>query len=177
MDDLEQKLKQYTPLHFSSPSRKSSVGIIISKQKHMNMIILTKRNSNLSNHAGEISFPGGTYDAEDGDLFTTCVREIKEELNLDLNRNHCIGQLDDVWTLTGYLIRPFVFIENNVVVNQFNKDEIESVLEVPTSFIASNKNHQIKYYKNRLWNSYTYNFKGHNIWGATANILNTLASL
>ena len=141
-------------------------------------MILTERSKHLNNHAGEISFPGGTYDFEDCNLFKTALRETKEELNIDLNINEYIGQLNDVWTLTGYLIRPFVFYIDRPIRYTFNSDEIQSVLDIPITFFRDkkNKSYSLITYKKRKWNSYTYNYKGHTIWGATANILNGLFS-
>ena len=178
MNQIINKLNTSFPLHFSSPARKSAIAIIIYKENNELKLILTERSNQLKNHAGEISFPGGTYDFEDLNLFGTAIRETKEELNIDLNKNEYIGQLNDVWTLTGYIIRPFVFYINKPISYNYNSDEIQSVLDIPLSFFRekTNKTHSLITYQKRKWNSYIYNYKGHKVWGATANILNSLFS-
>lgn len=45
-------------------------------------VVLTRRSPRLSRHAGEISFPGGRPDPEDGDLVATALREAEEELGI-----------------------------------------------------------------------------------------------
>ncbi len=45
---------------------------------------LTLRVSSLRNHAGEICFPGGRPEPEDGDLEATACREAKEELGVSI---------------------------------------------------------------------------------------------
>ena len=177
MNDLKEKLNTLIPLHYSTSSRKSSVAIIIMKNKNEHIIYLTKRSKKLSSHPGEISFPGGTYDSQDKNLFNTCTREVMEELNISLTESDCIGQLNDVWTLTGFHIRPFVFYKESIATYKQNSDEIDEVLHIPFTFFEQNMSHQLKYYKNRQWNSYSCIYENNLIWGATASILNSLVSL
>ena len=49
--------------------RKAAVLIPVTRQdsEHESHIILTVRSENLRSHAGQISLPGGTRDAEDSD--------------------------------------------------------------------------------------------------------------
>ncbi|MGI0003150.1 MAG: NUDIX hydrolase, partial [Nitrosopumilaceae archaeon] len=56
-------------------------------------IIMTKRPKTMNLHAGEISFPGGTWKQDDNDLLTTAIRETKEEIDLNISRQQIIGQL------------------------------------------------------------------------------------
>lgn len=178
MNSLIKKLNNHIPLHFSTPARKSAVAVIIYSDNNRYKLILTERSQNLNNHAGEISFPGGTYDLEDKSLFNTIIRETYEEIGLQLFNKHYIGQLNDIWTLTGYLIQPFVFLIKEPINIRPNPDEINSILNIPITFFEEDKNrlHQIINYKNRQLNSFTYTYEGHTIWGATATILATLFS-
>jgi len=71
-------------------------------------LLLTRRSHKLRNHAGQISFPGGTQDETDGDLLQTALRETREEVGLDPALVRIEGRLSPVPTPTGYLIVPFV---------------------------------------------------------------------
>ena len=75
----------------------ASVLIIIYGQSPF--VIMTKKEKTLKVHAGEIAFPGGKWCEKDQDLLETAIRETKEELCLDVSREHVIGQLDSVITL------------------------------------------------------------------------------
>src|SRR5258708_23670916 len=44
--------------------------------------VFTKRRDDLRRHPGEISFPGGRQDEDDGDLQVTALREAEEEIGL-----------------------------------------------------------------------------------------------
>ncbi len=45
--------------------------------------------------SGQVSFPGGKAEPEDGDLLDTALREMREEVGLDLPRAAALGRSDD----------------------------------------------------------------------------------
>ena len=61
-----------------------------------------------------MALPGGRREPGDGDLLVTAVRETREEVGIELLREHLAGSLDDVVPRTPVLppiaVRPFVFI-------------------------------------------------------------------
>ncbi len=63
--------------------------------------------------SGQVGLPGGRRDPADSDLLATAAREAVEEVGLVLERQACIGVLDDVAPRTPVLppvaVRPFVF--------------------------------------------------------------------
>jgi 8-oxo-dGTP pyrophosphatase MutT (NUDIX family) len=70
-------------------------------------VILTRRATAMRAHAGQWAFPGGRLEpgetAVDGAL-----RELHEELGLELDGQALIGTLDDYPTRSGYVITPIV---------------------------------------------------------------------
>ena len=64
--------------------------------------------------------PGGRVDHGE-DAIGAALRELQEEINLDLNEQHVIGTLDDYITRSGYVITPVVVwadvIENDLKPN------------------------------------------------------------
>ena len=55
-------------------------------------ILMTKKPITLTQHGGEISFPGGKISEIDDDLLDTALRETKEETGLKILRDNGIGQ-------------------------------------------------------------------------------------
>jgi len=70
--------------------------------------IVTRRAAKLRGHAGQWAFPGGRLDPGETSL-EGALRETHEELGLALTHDHCLGQLDDYETLSGYAMSAFVF--------------------------------------------------------------------
>ncbi len=72
-------------------------------------ILVTRRSTGLTNHAGEISFPGGRPEPEDHGPEHTALREAHEEVGLPQQAVQIVGQLPPTTTYkTGYAITPFV---------------------------------------------------------------------
>ena len=79
-------------------------------------VLMTKKSITLTQHGGEISFPGGKISETDGDLLDTALRETKEETGLEISRDDVIGQLKQVITLnSGFTIVPFICILDGIV--------------------------------------------------------------
>jgi 8-oxo-dGTP pyrophosphatase MutT (NUDIX family) len=71
-------------------------------------IILTKRSQEVSMHKGEVSFPGGMCEDEDGGTMNTALRECCEEIGVPAKDVEIIGRMDDMFTMTGFVITPYV---------------------------------------------------------------------
>ena len=70
-------------------------------------VLLTRRNRGLRAHSGQWALPGGRLD--DGEAAVdAALRELHEELGLELGPDAVLGVLDDYATRSGYVITPFV---------------------------------------------------------------------
>lgn len=69
--------------------------------------ILTRRAPSLRSHQGQWALPGGRLD--DGETAAqAALRELHEEIGLDLSADSVLGTLDDYPTRSGYLITPVI---------------------------------------------------------------------
>ena len=69
--------------------------------------LLTRRTARLRAHAGQWALPGGRID--DGETpEEAALRELHEELGLDIAPTEILGLLDDYETRSGYVITPVV---------------------------------------------------------------------
>src|SRR5436190_18678234 len=72
-------------------------------------LVFTERATDLSRHAGEISFPGGLPEPGDGGLERTALREVHEEIGVLPDSVEVLGVLTPLPTfVTGILIVPLV---------------------------------------------------------------------
>ena len=82
---------------------------------------MTLRSKQLKIHPGEMSFPGGRYEEEDGNLLSTALRETREEIGLDLNGVLVNATLPVVTTLTGYQNIIITLLRNKNYVEKADK--------------------------------------------------------
>lgn len=71
-------------------------------------VLLTRRASNLKDHSGQWAIPGGKIDSAETPI-EAAMRELQEEVGLQLRQEDCLGVLDDFVTRSGYVMTPFVF--------------------------------------------------------------------
>ena len=142
-------------------------------------VLLTQRTNHLRDHAGQISFPGGRMDPEDGNPNETALRESEEEIGLDPKRVEIIGHLPQYLTVSGYSVTPVVGLVQAQAEYVLDEFEVADVFEVPLSFLLDPANHQV-----RLWQSeqggrrfYSIPYEDRFIWGATAGMLRNLYHL
>jgi 8-oxo-dGTP pyrophosphatase MutT (NUDIX family) len=142
-------------------------------------LLFTRRSDLVKHHRGEISFPGGTFDEEDGDLERTALREAWEEIGLREDDIRILGTLDDIETRTGFVVTPFAGVIPSPYSFTLSEREIAELIEVPLSALIRPDcygEHEIVHEGlKRVVLSYQYG--RHIIWGATARILGQFLGL
>lgn len=180
---IEEKLANYSPIELDSHDLiKSAVLILIEPTYSSYNIIVTERSSRLKHHRGEMSFPGGRYDLKtDKSLQDTALRETFEEIGINHDKIKIIGRLDDLPTLTGFVIRPYIGLIKTTKNIKFkiNYNEVIELVEIPIEYVTQNNLfYEIPFPKDpKNWTMLCFNYedsdKNHTfkIWGATAHML------
>ncbi len=70
-------------------------------------LLFTRRTESVRSHKGEISFPGGAREPGEGAV-RAALREAEEEVGLAPALAEPLGALDDVPSVTGYVVTPVV---------------------------------------------------------------------
>jgi len=162
------------------PLRPAAVLVpILLKQESDPTLLLTKRNANLRDHAGQVSFPGGRIAPEDASPEAAALREAEEEIDLKAHSVRLVGRLDTYVTGTGFEIVPVVGLVTPPLNLRIDPREVEEVFEVPLAFFLEGANRQLmsREYNGRLRHFYAYPYGDYFIWGATAGMLNNLAEV
>ena len=138
-------------------------------------LVFTVRSSDLSRHAGEISFPGGLHDPGET-LSETALRESFEEIGLDPGTTDVLGALPPVHTtVSGILVVPFVGMLESMPAFVVSEEEIEEVLTFTVGRLAEvERPVEVAREAGRVWRGFAYELDGHVIWGATGVMLHAL---
>lgn len=139
-------------------------------------ILLTKRNSHLNRHAGQVSFPGGRIDPGETPE-AAALREADEEIGLAPRDVELIGRMADYITGTGFRITPVVGLLPPGLVFRPAPEEVEAVFQLPLARLLDpsapqRHNSQDGPRSREYW---VWPHPEHFIWGATAAILVHLA--
>jgi 8-oxo-dGTP pyrophosphatase MutT (NUDIX family) len=89
-------------------------------------LLLTRRAAGLRAHRAQWALPGGRCDAGETQV-QGALRELREELGLDLAADAVLGLLDDYPTRSGYLITPVVVWADGPDAIKPNPQEVASV--------------------------------------------------
>jgi len=100
-------------------------------QSHASLI-LTKRSSKLRNHPGQWALPGGRLDAGETPE-QAALREMHEEVGLDLDTSAILGRLDDFSTRSGFIMTPVVVWIGPRRDLVANAAEVDSIHRIPVS--------------------------------------------
>jgi len=142
-------------------------------------LLFTRRSDQVKHHKGEISFPGGGVDEEDLELISTALREAHEEIGLKKSDVQIIGILDDIVTITQFIVTPIVGLFPYPYPFKVSEVEIAELIEVPLSSLldekCSSKKEIIRGGQKEV--VYAYQYGEHIIWGATARILKQFLDL
>jgi 8-oxo-dGTP pyrophosphatase MutT (NUDIX family) len=140
-------------------------------------VLLTKRTSHLSAHAGQVSFPGGRIDPEDNGPEAAALREAWEEIGLEAGSVQVLGRMGDHVTGTGYRITPVLGLLSPGLRYRLSAQEVESVFELPMRVVLDpDAPKRQRQHVGGVWREYwVWPHPEHYIWGATAAILVRLA--
>jgi 8-oxo-dGTP pyrophosphatase MutT (NUDIX family) len=168
----ERRLFARTPAH-------ASVLVPLVQRPQGLTVLLTQRTEHLSDHPGQISFPGGRCEPADRDPADTALREAEEEVGLARRHVEVIGQLPLYKTVTAFLVTPVVALVQTPFELRVDPSEVAEVFEVPLAFLmcpAHHQRHAVEFEgERREFFSMPWQPPGRNkpyfIWGATAAML------
>ena len=182
-DRARQVLASYQPRELPIEDRRpAGVLLLLHHVGGADHIVFQQRTERVRYHKGQISFPGGARDPEDGTLLDTALRETHEEIGVPPDLVEVYGQLDDTETSgSNYVVRPFVGAVPTDVVVKFveAKREVRELLHVPVSHLLSEEARSWKVAERDgvLETTPAYAFEDHLIWGATARMLGQFLEL
>jgi len=154
-----------------SDSRRAAVLVPILVLDEDARVVYTVRKDDLADHAGQISFPGGSIESGDDSLMETALREAEEEIDLSPELVEVVGELEEMYILpSNFRVSPFVGLLPPEAEMVLAPDEVEEIFTVSLATLAANETFQKVLWRRdgRDYEVPVFAIGGRNIWGATA---------
>ncbi len=123
-------------------SRPAAVLVPIVQHRPQPTVLLTRRTAHLRRHSGQVAFPGGRQDEQDGSPLATALREVHEEVGIESSRIEVIGTMPEYVTGTGFRVTPVVGLLEPGFDLKPDPNEVADVFEVPLAFLMNPQHHQ-----------------------------------
>lgn len=136
-------------------------------------LVLTVRASDLPQHAGQVSLPGGRVEAGES-LAQAALREAWEEVGVEPEAVTILGALTPLHIpVSGFLLHPMVGATADAPIFTPHVREVAQVAEVSLADLASPATRALTHwrYEGRDYEVPYFDVQGLQVWGATAMVL------
>ena len=143
-------------------------------------ILFIRRSQQVEHHKGEISFPGGVCEKDDGGLEKTALREAFEEVGIQPRDVVVLGMVDDMETVsTRYRVTPVVGVIPYPYSFTRCAREVDELITIPVFNLLDEVNGREEPVERegKTYTGFVYHYKNYVIWGATARILKNFLTL
>ena len=122
------------PLKVPENARPSAVLCLLFPMNEELYVLLMKRREDNTAHSGQVSFPGGSYDATDADMKATALREAHEEVGILSAEVDILGALTPLYIpVSNFNVYPYVGYAKERPEYNLSHNEVSYTIEVPLS--------------------------------------------
>jgi len=168
-----ERIEAHEPAEAVDGDREAAVLVPVISRSDGAYLLFTKRADHLGEHPGQMSFPGGGREPEDGTLEATARREAFEEVGLAPAAAGIAGRLDDIPTVSNYSVRPFVArIPDREYVP--NESEVAEIAVLPIAELTDRDNYESERRDHPYYGDiriHYFRVGGYTVWGATGRML------
>lgn len=132
-DRLAANLAAFDVAEVDGGGRRAAVAVtLVDGDDGAAAFVLTRRNPELGNHAGQWALPGGRLDPGET-VADAALRELAEEVGVDLDGSAVLGRLDDYQTRSGFVISPVVVWAGPDTELRPDPSEVATAVRVPVA--------------------------------------------
>jgi 8-oxo-dGTP pyrophosphatase MutT (NUDIX family) len=178
---VEEALRRHRPAQVAldgEPARAAVAMLLEPKDDDVHVFLIHRAEFEGDPWSGHMALPGGRKDQSDPSVMETVVREVYEEVGIDLARSaRLITPLDEVQGVARgrqlpLVISPFVFAVEEPWQPRPNH-EVQGVLWVPLAFLADPRSESMVDYKigGERMRLPAFVYQGRTIWGLTFRMI------
>lgn len=173
--DLKQRLRHLDCITETKCTKRRDGAVMVIFMDHApgSAVLFTKRAAALSEHAGQISFPGGRVEKGDLSLRLAALRETYEEVGIEAGELEILSALPPQPVLDHWLIHPFTAWWSAPRRLIPDPAEVDRVIVTPLAELTIQ-------HQRECWHipdperACRYQVSGELLWGATARIIGRL---
>jgi len=182
IETIRDSLSKWNPILIDNPEdlyTHASVLIPLFKEDGQYKVLFTRRTNKVERHKGQISFPGGAVDEEDSSVEETALREAFEEIGLLQKDVNLLGRVDDLITVTDFIVHPFVGEIPFPYSFAINAHEVDSIITIPMSiFLEKGATTGVSIEVDGFtYDGPYFRYQGQTVWGATARIMENFVEI
>lgn len=139
-------------------------------------VLFTRRSNSVQDHKGEVSFPGGAWEAQDENLVDTALREAYEEIGLPPENVKILGKMTEIVSISNYWITPYIAKIQWPFNIKISEGEVARVFSIPLSWLSDPAHREVRPYKRRRDGVvhqvlFFQEYDGELLWGLTASMV------
>jgi len=161
------------------PLRRAAVIVMLRDRGGEPVVAMIVRGDDAPVHSGQTALPGGRWEPRDESLIATALREAEEEVGVTADRLRVLGELDDLPTRTGFLVRAVVAVLDREGLRPDSR-EVQDTFEVPLAIFldrAAAEDLGVRELGNVSYALRRYRHGEREIWGVAARILEIVAAI
>jgi len=156
-------------------AREASTMMLIYEKDDLPYFVLIERAKSAGKHSGQIAFPGGRSELEDGSHEKTATRETWEEIGVAEDLQHVVKAGTPLYIPpSNYMVYPFLAFAKARPTFTPQKSEVKKILEIPLSELFDEQNISTSTLSTTYMKEVSvpcFKFDEIIVWGATAMML------
>lgn len=163
------------------PKRAAVLVPFVQKQDGWHVMYIRRSQREGDRHSGQVAFPGGKVELDDHSIETAALRESWEEIGLPPENVELVGRLQNLTTITNFLVTPVVGIVKKPFKTTPSALEVARVFTMPLAWLSDQNNHiipgvnadaevEVPGYYRKVNSAHFVPFDGELLWGATARM-------
>jgi len=162
----------WTPGHLPDTARPSAGLVLLHPRNGRRHTVLTLRNSELNQHAGQLSLPGGAMEPGESPA-DAALREANEEIGLPIDAVEVVGQLTPLYIpVSGFALHPVVAVTDDPLSFDPDPGEVQQLYEIGLGQLgdSANRGEEQREHKGLPYRVPFIRVADQKLWGATAMV-------